>query len=188
METTTTASTSSPRKFSSSSVSFLVGILLFLLPFVEIRCNDQPFASNTGIGLAFGTDYKTTGQIKSLENPFGKNSSEEEKAATEKQKGKMYVPALIALILGAIGLILSLSNAKQNKASIFIGSLAAICLIVLMIQIQMDIKDTPKTGEDNFADNIKVTAAFTAWYYLSLISFIAAAFFSYNRKPIVITT
>lgn len=185
MDTTTTTATAPSRKFSLSSASFLVAILLFLLPFVEIKCNDQPLASNTGIGLAFGTDYKTTSQMKTLDNPFGKTSSE--KAVTEKQKGEMYVSALIALILGAIGLALSMVNSKPNTAGVIIASLAAICLIVLMIQIQMDIKDKPlKGGEDDFGSNIKVTAEFTAWYYLSLISFIAAAFFSYRRKPIVI--
>ena len=89
METTTTAPAASTRKFSISSAGFLAGVLLFLLPFVEIKCNDQPFASNTGIGLAFGTDYKTTGQMKSLENPFGLNANEKDKAVTEKEKGKM---------------------------------------------------------------------------------------------------
>ena len=115
METNTTAPVSSTRRLSLSSVSFIVAVLLFLLPFVEIKCNDQPFASNTGIGLAFGTDYKTTGQMKSLENPFGMKSSEKGKVVTEKEKGKMYVSALIALILGALGFFLSLANAK-NKA------------------------------------------------------------------------
>lgn len=185
METTTTAPATSTRKFSISSAGFLVAVLLFLLPFVEIKCNNQPFASNTGLGLAFGTDYKTTGQMKSLENPFGLNSNEKEKTVTEKEKGKMYVVALVSLLLGVIGFVLSLTNAK-SKANVFIGSLAAICLIVLMIQIQMDIKDTPKTGEEGLTENIKVTAEFTAWYYLSLISFIAAAFFSYRTKPIVL--
>jgi hypothetical protein len=186
METTTTAPTTSTKKFSLSSAGFLLAILLFLLPFVEIKCNNQPFASNTGIGLAFGTDYKTAGQMKSLENPFGMNSNEKEKVATEKEKGKMYVAALIALILGALGFILSLTSAK-SKAGVIVAGLAAICLIVLMIQIQMDIKDTPKTSEEGLTENLKVTAEFTAWYYLSLISFIAAAFFSYNKKPIVIS-
>lgn len=186
METTTTASSTSVKKFSLSSVSFLVAILLFLLPFVEIKCNDRTLASNTGIGLAFGTNYKTT-QVKSLENPFDTDSSEKNKLITEKQKGDMYVAALIALILGLIGLILSITS-PQTKAGVFIAGLAAICLIILMIQIQMDIKDTPKNRDDSFSSNIKVTAQFTAWYYLSLISFIAAAFFSYRKKPIVISS
>jgi hypothetical protein len=175
-----------PKKFGLNSISFLIGTLLFLLPFVEIKCNNQPLASNTGIGLAFGTDYKTTSQMKSLDNPLGNQS---EKAVTEKQNGEMYVAALIALVLGVIGVVLSFTHPGPNKTAVFIGSLAAICLIVLMIQIQMDIRDKPfSKGEDNLGENLKITAKFTAWYYLSLISFIAAAFFSYRQKQIIIST
>jgi hypothetical protein len=181
-QTTTTAT----RKFGLNSISFLVGTLLFLLPFVEIRCNDQPLASNTGIGLALGTDYKTTSQMKSLDNPFGNKS---EQTVTEKQKGEMYPSALIALILGIIGVIFSFLNPGPNKIALFIGGLAAICLIVLMVQIQMDVKDKPfSKSEESLGENLKITAEFTAWYYLSLISFIAAAFFSYRKRQIVIST
>lgn len=184
MEPTKTITAS--RKFGLNSISFLVGTLLFLLPFVEIRCNGQPLASNTGIGLAFGTDYKTTSQMKSLDNPFGNKS---EQAVTEKQRGEMYPAALIALLLGVIGVIVSFLNPGPNKAALFIGGLAAICLIILMVQIQMDIKDRPfSKSEDNLGENLKITAEFTAWYYLSLISFVAAAFFSFRKKQIVIST
>jgi hypothetical protein len=183
METTKTATT---RRFGLNSISFMVGTLLFLLPFVEIKCNNQPLASNTGIGLAFGTDYKTTSQMKSLDNPLG-NKSENE--VSEKQKGEMYPSALIALILGIIGVILSFLIPGPNKAAVFIGSLAAICLIVLLVQIQIDIRDKPFSKEENtLGENLKITAEFTAWYYLSLISFVAAAFFSYRKKRIVIST
>lgn len=186
MEDTKTAIATSSRKFNLTSVSFLVGVLLFLLPFVEIKCNGQTFATNTGIGLALGIDYKTTAQTKSLENPFGNESG---KKVVEKEKGKLYAFALIALILGVIGLILSLTSERPGKALVFIGSLAAISLIVLMIQIQMDVKDKPASGgQDTLGNNLKVTAAFTAWYYLSLLSFILAATLSYRRKPIVISS
>jgi hypothetical protein len=185
MDTTTTAVTTPSKKFGLSSISFLIATLLFLLPFVEIRCNGQTVATNSGIGLAFGTDYKTSNEMKSLTDPFGNPS---EKKITEKQGGDMYVSALIALIMGVIGVALSFMNPTPNKAGIIIGTLAAVCLIVLMIQIQMDIKDKPVSrGEDNLGSNIKITAVFTAWYYLSLISFIAAAFFNYRQKPIVIS-
>jgi hypothetical protein len=61
-------------------------------------------------------------------------------------------------------------------------------MIVLMIQINYDIRD--KSAHDitgGIGENLKVTAEFTTWYYLSLLGFIAAAFFSYWRKPIVIS-
>lgn len=185
METTTATAATSSSKFNFTAISFLVGVLLFLLPFVDIKCNGQTLASNTGIGLAFGTDYKTQGSIKSMENDFGKNT---EKQTTQKQNGKMYVVALIALALGVTGFIVSLLNVKPFSLALVIASLSALCLLVLMIQLQMDIKSQSTTNDMdvNLKDNIKVTAEFTAWYYLSIISFIAAAFFSYRRKQRVI--
>lgn len=167
-----------PGRFSFTSISFLVGLLLFLLPFVEIRCNGETFATNTGIGLALGIDYKTTSQVKSPDNPF---DGKPEKKAIEKEKGKLYVFALIAFLLGITGLILSLTRPKSNQSLVFIGSLAALCLIILFIQIQMDVKQKPTGNDDNVLGNtLKVTAVFTAWYYLSVISFIVAAAFSYR--------
>ena len=92
--------------------------------------------------------------------------------------------ALIAFILGLAGLILSLTNTSPNKILVFAGSLAALCLIILFLQIQMDVKQKPTGSDDNAIGNtVKVTAVFTAWYYLSVISFIVAAALSYRRTP-----
>ena len=176
-------STRVPARFSITSVSFLVGLLLFLLPFVEIRCNGETFATNTGIGLALGIDFKTVSEAKSLESPF---DGKAEKKVVEKEKGKLYVFALIAFLLGLAGLIISLTNTQMNKLLVFLGSLAALCLIILFIQIQMDVKQKPTGNDDNALGNtIKVAAVFTAWYYLSVISFIVAAALSYKPAKAV---
>jgi hypothetical protein len=181
MEETKTTSILLGGRFGLPSISFVVGVLLFLLPFVEIRCNGEKFASNTGVGLAFGIDYKTTSVDKSLTDASGDRS---EKQVVEREKGKLYVFALLAFLLGTAGIILSLTNAKSNKALVFIGSLAAICLVILFIQIKMDVTDRPLRGsKSSFASDIKVTATFTVWYYLSLLSFIVGAALSYKRKP-----
>jgi len=183
MEETKTTSTALSGRFGLPSISFLVGVLLFLLPFVEIKCNGETFATNTGVGLAFGIDYRTNAPTSSLEGDSTINS---EKQVVEKEKGKLYVFALLAFLLGIVGLVLSLTKRKSSKAMVFIGSLAAICLIVLLIQIEMDVTDKPLRGsKSSFANDIKVTATFTAWYYLSLLSFILAAASGYRRKPLL---
>lgn len=180
---TTTASGKSSPKFRLNSVAFLVATLLFLLPFVNIRCKGENLISNNGVGLAFGINYKTSNQIESDESKLDKKIS-----ITEKESGKMYVAALLALLLGITGFILSIVNPGMDKINTMIGVLAALALIVLMIQIKYDVRN--KSGHEitnGLSANLKVTAEFTAWYYLSLISFMAAAFFSYWRKPIVIS-
>jgi hypothetical protein len=179
METTT--SKSSPT-FRLNSVMFLLATLLFLLPFVNIKCKGETLISNNGVGLAFGSNYKTSKEFES------RGEDSKKVSVTEKDSGKMYVSALIALLLGIAGVVLSILNPGFDKINTIIGTLAGIALIVLMIQIKSEV--TRKSGHDitdGLSANIKLTVEFTAWYYLSLISFIAAAFFSYWRKPIVIS-
>jgi hypothetical protein len=90
--------------------------------------------------------------------------------------------------LGAAGVVMSIMNPGYDKINAALGALAAITLIILMIQIKSEVSDK-SSGDitDVFSAKVKMTAEFTAWYYLSLVSFIAAAFFSYWRKPIVIS-
>lgn len=180
METTTIKP---PPKFRLNSAMFLVGTLLFLLPFVNIKCKGETLISNNGVGLAFGVNYKTSKDLKSNDDIVDKKIS-----VTERESGNMYVSALIALLLGVAGVVLSIMNPGFDKINAAIGVLAAIALIVLMIQIKSEVSNK-SSGEitDVFSAKVKMTAEFTAWYYLSLISFMAAAFFSYWRKPIVIS-
>lgn len=182
METTAAGKGQSSSKIRLNTVAFLLATLLFLLPFVDIKCNEQKFASNTGVGLAFGINYKTRNQIKTDEGNFNKKIS-----ITEKQTGKLYVAALIALLLGLAGLLLSIVNTKPNKIIALIGLSAALALVFLMIQIQYDVRNKPGHEITEGLSDLKVTAQFTAWYYLSLFSFIVAAFFSYRQKPVVIS-
>jgi len=176
------ATSKSLPRFRLNSTMFLVGTLLFLLPFVNIRCG-QNYISNNGIGLAFGINYKTSKEVESKTEDFNKKIS-----VMEKDSGKMYVSALIALLLGVAGLILSVMNRGMDKITVIIGILAALTLVALMIQIKYDFKnETGHAMTNTVTDSSKWTVEFTVWYYLSLISFIAAAFFSYWRKPIVIS-
>jgi hypothetical protein len=173
------------RKKHTTSVAYLVGLLLFFLPFVQIKCNDMPFAENTGMGLAFGTDYKVTNGLNSLQGGFGNRDRED--ATPAKEKGKMYVLALLALVSGVVGLGISLSNMRSGPSiNLVTGILAALCMIILMFQISADVKgETNKPDRvSDFTDGVKVTVNYTFWFYLSVCSFLAAAFFSYKHKQL----
>jgi len=169
------------QKKHTTSVAYLVGLLLFFLPFVQIRCNDMPYADNTGLGLAFGTDYKVTAEKGALEN--GIDNKEKAGFNTSKEEGKMYVLALVALILGVIGLIISLSNSPFRAAmGMITGPLAALSLIIVMIQINRDVKTEVK--EPDVSNAIKISVEYTLWFYLSVCSFLASAFFSYKHRQL----
>jgi uncharacterized membrane protein HdeD (DUF308 family) len=176
----TTAGSDVFRRRYSGSVAFLVGLLLFFLPFVVIKCNNTPYAENTGLGLAFVTNYQVTAQKQLpdiLQNNKGKEVNKEE------EKGKLYVMALVALLAGVAGLLFSLSKTRSSSSvSSLMGVLAAICLIVVMFQINSDVKrNSGGNVTGDISNNIKVTASYTVWYFIAIASFLAAAFFSYKR-------
>lgn len=178
----TTSESNFFRKKYTTSVAYLVGILLFLLPFVQIKCNDMVLAQNTGIGLAFGTDYKMAGQMQNLQDGFNMNTNAAESKAS-KESGKMYVFALAALALGVIGLLLSL-NSRNFSVSMIVGALAAIALIIVMVQVKGDVQNKLKegnTGPSEFGNAVKASVDFTLWFYLTIVSFLAAAFFSFKK-------
>ncbi|MGZ5285847.1 MAG: hypothetical protein ACXWB9_01625 [Flavisolibacter sp.] len=182
---TVSASRSSLPSGRLSSITFAVAVLLFLLPFVEIKCNGEKFATNTGLGLAFGSDYKTTGQAKSLENMMNIETEQNDQLTTtkktERQEGKMYVGALIALLLGITGLIVSFVKKDHGKITAALGVLAALALLIVMVQLQSDIKGETKSKEEAvFNQNVDVSAVFTAWYWLAVVSFLISAYLGYR--------
>jgi hypothetical protein len=167
------------RKKHTTSVAYLAALLLFFLPFVQIKCNDLPFAENNGIGLALGRDYKVSSGWKDRLGGVSKS------AKVNKESGRMYVLALAAFIAGIVGFIISLSlGPKGATTNIILGILSALALIIVMIQVTADVKQHARDPERSASDIevVKVTADFTLWYYLSVCCFLAAAFFSYKHK------
>ena len=164
-----------------SGIAFAVGILLFLLPFAEVKCNGNSFAKNTGLGIATGKEWKSS------ENLSGEDRLETSNAnANQKNDPNFY--AIIALALGVIGFGLTMTNAKTAIGSALVsGLLSAGALIGLMIDLKQQAKDpNPMKGQiggelDTTLNNIKVTIDFTPWYYIAVVSFVAAAFFCYKR-------
>ena len=189
--TIVTPSASQPGMFGTkipSSVSFLVGVLLFLLPFAEIKCGDTVFAKNTGLGIAIGKEWQTVASKNMFGNDNDNKSTEDD--AKKKQDPNMY--AIVALGLGVLGLLLSFTNAKAAIGSaILTGVLSAGALIGLMLDLQKKVKtDMGGNAHNNDAGNmfgldklndVKMTINFTPWFYIAVIAFLAAAIFSYLR-------
>lgn len=182
---------SSPGMFGTrtpSSVAFIVGILLFLLPFAEIKCGGTAIAKNSGFGIAIGTKWQNIAS----NNMFGDNRDKEDKTDSEMKKQDPNIYAIAALGLGVLGLLLSFADARSAAgAALVTGILSAGALIGLMLDLQKKVKtdmgsNTPKSdggglfGLDKLND-MKMTIDFTLWFYVALIAFLVAAFFSYRR-------
>jgi hypothetical protein len=192
----------SPGLFGSkipSSAAFIVAILLFLMPFVDIKCNGTSLKKFSGVELATGYKVDMNGKNNSFLDQAQETTVDTATKVTDKSKRNLYI--LIALIVGAVGLILSFTNVKAFLAlAMLTGVLGAAGLIMGMIDIKGDAKlnapnlkdKTPDNDVGNTIDkigdkmsdlsnNIKITVDFTPWFYLSVIAFLAAAFFCYRR-------
>lgn len=181
-----------------SAVTFAIGVLLFLLPFAELKCKapeekqnsllnlnkiNMSF-TNTGLGLAFGSDWKTN--MPSLGGLFNDNQRENDwKKDMKPQKPNYY--AIVALALAVIGLALSFTSSRSWIAvSGAAGVLAAGALIGLMIDLNNQSKDlvaeTQKAGNSfSMSEGAGFTLNFTPWFYVAVIALAVAAFFSYKR-------
>ena len=162
------------------SIGFILGVLVFLMPFVEIKCNAMVIQSITGLELATGFKVKS-GNDDSL---FGKleDTSFGQKKVTPKgdiKDANMF--ALGALVLGVLGILVSFIKTKfGTSASFVLGLLSAAGLIGLMIDVSMEKKkEIPTAGQLDPGTVISID--FTAWYFIAVLAFLVAAFFSYKR-------
>ena len=175
-----------------STVTFAVGILLFLLPFAEIKCNDTVLTNKSGLNFAMGKEWTT------VNNMNGDETKDVNTKTNSEKEGNAQYFAIAALALGVLGLLFSFGNAKSGgSAGILTGILSAGALIGLMFEVKKwfnaglakeAAEKANNGGEDTFGLNKlgntfsdSFHLSFTPWFYVSLIAFLAAAFFSYQR-------
>ena len=162
-----------------SSIAFLLGILLFLLPFAEIRCNGAAVANNTGVGIATGTAWKEVVTKSIFGNGFQNNPSTNE---SKVQKQDPNVFAIAALALGVIGVLIAFLTPKGGgRFNLFVGALAAVSLIAMLIDLRSKLKseNSVKSSELDLNAGVIVTVDGTGWFYFTIILFILGGVFSY---------
>lgn len=172
-----------------TTISFAAGILLFLLPFAEIRCNGASFAQISGLNMVTGSAPKMSNDLEGLTQSFGRYDNSTIKTEKNKGEGKVYAFAVIAVLLGIGGLAVSLLKKKtHDPLELLLGAVGAAALIALMIQVKADVNSQLKSGNENAEDlggMMKVSIDFTAWFFLCVASYLASAFFSYKQKELV---
>lgn len=183
-----------------SAVAFVVAILLFLMPFVDIKCNGTSLQTISGVQLATGFKMKNNSSGNSFLDDIKTDKVDEgiTKATTKTDKKDPNLYALVALGLGILGLLLSLTNAKAAIGGAMItGVASAAAMIGMMLDVKKKVKlDIPdsggKSGEigkgldkigQTVSDKMNITVDFTPWFYIAVLAFLAAAFFCYKRMP-----
>ncbi|HEY1869995.1 MAG TPA: hypothetical protein VGG71_03000 [Chitinophagaceae bacterium] len=166
-----------------ASAAFLIAVLLFLLPFAEVKCNGAAMASNTGLGIATGSEWKeeVTKNIfgNSFDSSFG-NDQPEHKKEMEKQDPNKF--AIAALALGVIALLIAfLASKSGGTANLIIGILAAASLIAMLIDLRSKAKSDNSIKSSDFNAGVSITVDGTSWCYLAIILFILGGIFCYMR-------
>lgn len=183
-----------------SLVSFTVAILLFFLPFIDIKCNNTSLQTVNGIQLATGFKMKNKSSDNSFLNDLKTDKVDETitRTTTRTDKKDPNYYAMAALGLGVLGLLFSFTNAK---AAIGVAMVTAIgsagALIGMMIDIKkkvrMDMGSSDPGKQDGgigkglevlgneISDRMNIRVDFTPWFYVAIAAFLAAAFLSYKR-------
>lgn len=177
------------RKPHNATLCFALGMLLFLLPFAEFKCGSMSLLGNTGIGIAFGQRWKVTAGLG--QNEFMKKLDESSEKEKEILTDGLNIFALAALVAGLFGIVVAFTKVKWRVlAGLCAGILGAVMLLALMIQFKLLMRSmlsdkAAGEGPDFDVGGI-LKLQFTFWYYLSLLSFITAAFFYYMMGKIAL--
>ncbi|MBK6937269.1 MAG: hypothetical protein IPH18_10630 [Chitinophagaceae bacterium] len=185
---------SPPAMFSTkvpSATTFFIAVLLFLLPFVDIKCSGMKLQDVKGFELATGFNMKSGGSDMPLfddantpgvDRPITKTTSK-----SDRQQPNIF--ALAALILAVAGAGLCFANNKMaTTGALAAGVLSAVSLVGLYFDIKKEVKSSfaGKSGDagNKLSDGLKdinITVDFTAWYYITFFALLAGAFFCYKR-------
>jgi hypothetical protein len=171
-----------------SVIGFGVGLLLFFLPFLDIKCNSMVLQKVSGVQLATGfkvggpgTDNSLVGNLERLDNYNGNVN-------LAKGRRSPNIPALVALVLGIAGLALALRDVK--KGSFIAAALAVAALIITMIDVKSKLKSEMTASRQadlegfstrgSFNDDVLLSVDFAPGFYLAILAFAAAGYFSYR--------
>ena len=189
-----TPASSSPVMFASktpSAILFIIAVLLFLMPFVDIKCGGMKLQDVKGFELATGFNLKSGGSDMPLfdeaNTPGVDRTITKTATKTDRQQPNMF--ALVALILAAAGVGLCFVN---NKIAVTGAMAAGVLSVASLAGLHFDIKHEAKTSLAGKPDDIggkiseglkglNITVDFTPWFYITAAALLAGAFLSYKR-------
>ena len=179
-----------------SSVAFGIGVLLFFMPFIDIKCNNLTLQTVTGVQLATGFEIKGPGSDNSLVGNLEKIDKDNTSAIRKGEKKEANIFTLAALGLGIISLVVSLLDKKGGiTGGVITGILGAVALIATLIDVKRKVKmEMPEIGNkarsagatdfEKLGDSMYIAVDFTPWFYIAVIAFAAGAFFCYKRRQV----
>lgn len=154
---------------------------MFLLPFSQVKCGSATLAENSGLGIAMGWQWKIA--MIGSSNELLKAIKKDEPANKNSLKEKPNVFAIVAIMAGLIGLVVSVIAYKNRSlVTMSAGILGAIMLIALLVQFKLVLQSSlSDKGDKEMNMSSIITVQFTIWYFLSVFLFAAAAIISFKK-------
>ena len=184
----------SPQMLASKTPSatlFIIAVLLFLMPFVDIKCGGMKLQDVKGFELATGFNLKSGGSDMPLfdeaNTPGVDRTITKTATKTDRQQPNMF--ALVALILAVAGAGLCFVNNKMAiTGAMAAGVLSVASLVGLYFDIKKEVKSDLAGKPDEIGGKISeglrdlnITVNFTPWYYITIVALLVGAFLCYKR-------
>ncbi len=169
------------RKKYVTTWAFAMALLLFLLPFSQVRCGSATLAENSGLGIALGWQWKIA--MLGSSNELLKAIKKDEPGNKNQLKERPNVFAIVALLAGLVGLVMSvMAYNNRSLVTMSAGALGVVMLIALLIQFKLVLQSSlSDKGDKEMNMSSIITVQFTIWYFLSVFLFAAAAFISFKK-------
>jgi len=185
--TTNTPATPAPASglsaISPSTITVVIAVILFFMPFLDIKCNTMSVQTVSGFQMATGFQLNNQSSNNSLLNDFKTPGIDNEitKSTTNTGKRDPNMYALAALILGVLALGISFVKARSASTGVIITAvLAAASLIGLWIDVKKQVK-SDVLGLGQQSQDVVISIEFTPWFYLSVVAFLLSAYFGFRK-------
>jgi hypothetical protein len=156
------------RKYINSGL-FTVVILLFFLPFMEVRCNDQEIVHASGMAMALNLKFETNEDLFGGMGGMMKDNNEMQ-SALDKNNRKPDVFGIITLFLMVIGIAFQfVPSLSKPWISALIGGIALIALLLMYFIYTKGWEDKLNSGGVEMLGYMRFTLHFVYGYWLALL-------------------
>ena len=149
------------KKFSPAI--YVVIVILFFMPFVNLSCGGQTIMSISGFQLITGTEVDAKGMFG------GEMNSSDEMGTDEKKEIESQPLALFAFVAAIIGLIISFFKMRITALSNIVVSVAGV-VFLLLLKVSLD-----GDADLNVSGQNVITLDYQFAFWFSIILFIAGA-------------
>ncbi len=166
-----------------STIAFAAALLLFLMPFAEIKCSGTKFMDKKGIDFAMNKEWSVAS--KGMGDDMFKDGTKK----PSNKEGQAPLLVIAAIALAVIGIGVSLIKSKSGSLlTALVGFAGVASLVGFMIMLKSwfdkemakDAADKVKDTTSGFGD-VKLSLDFTIGLYLCIACFLIAAVFSLLR-------